>query len=138
TVDRLEPAGRHQPGPRIARDSVARPLFQRGAKRIVRRPFGRVEAAERAEGGGDGAPGFRGIDRVSGLEHRVGRGHNQPITPSSTVACNGLKEAGSGWGQRSCGRYCWTVLAMETILWRWRNLQVLRDDQPSAKELAVV
>ncbi len=48
-IDRLEATGRHQPGPRIGRQALARPLLQRGPEGLVQRFLGEVEVAEQAD-----------------------------------------------------------------------------------------
>ena len=48
-VDRLEPAGGHQPGARVCGHSFLRPLLERGAERVLQGFFGDVEVAEQAD-----------------------------------------------------------------------------------------
>ena len=47
-VDRLEAAGRHQPGARVRGNAIAWPLLERGPEGVVQRFFGEVEATEQS------------------------------------------------------------------------------------------
>jgi hypothetical protein len=51
-VDGLEAAGRDQPGARVGRQAVARPLRQRRRERVLERLLGQVEVAEHPDQGG--------------------------------------------------------------------------------------
>ncbi len=63
-VDGLEAARRHEPGARVRGHAVARPLLDRGAKRLVQRFLGEVEIAEQADQRREHAPRFLAIDGV--------------------------------------------------------------------------
>ena len=63
-VDALEAARRHEPGARVRGHAFARPLLDRGAKRLVQRFLGEVEIAEQADQRREHAPRFRAINRV--------------------------------------------------------------------------
>ena len=67
-VDGLEAAGRHEPGARIRRHAVARPLLERRPESVVQRLLGEVEVAEQADQRREDAPRFGAID---GLRLRV-------------------------------------------------------------------
>jgi len=55
TIDRLEPAGRHEPGPRIRRNAVNRPPLDRGCERFLNRLLGEIEVAEETDQSGENA-----------------------------------------------------------------------------------
>src|SRR6202521_3697899 len=61
-VDGLEASGGDQPGPRILRHAIARPLLERRPERIVQRFFGQVEVAEEADQCRENAARFGAID----------------------------------------------------------------------------
>ena len=71
-VDRLEAAGGDQPGPRVGRHAVARPLLDRRGEGVVQRLLGEVEVAEQADERGEHAARFGAVDGVHLLAHRVG------------------------------------------------------------------
>ena len=70
-IDRLEAPRRHQPGARIGRDSVARPLLERSAECLVQRLLGEVEVAQKAHQRREDAARLRAIDRFNGPANRV-------------------------------------------------------------------
>jgi hypothetical protein len=63
-VDRLEAARRDQPGARIGRNALARPLLQGGAESLVQRLFGEVEVADQPHERGEDAARFRAVQPV--------------------------------------------------------------------------
>src|SRR5690606_38152448 len=63
-VDRLETAGRHQPGAWIGGHALARPLLEGGAKGVVQRLFGEIEVAEQAYQGREDAARLTPVDRL--------------------------------------------------------------------------
>ena len=63
-VDRLEAAGRHQPGARIGGHAVARPLLERRGEGVVQRLLGAVEVAEQADQRREHAARLGAVDGV--------------------------------------------------------------------------
>src|SRR5262245_35915153 len=55
-VDGLEPAGGDEPGARVGRKSVTRPLLERRPERILERVLGDVEVAKQADQRCEDAP----------------------------------------------------------------------------------
>jgi hypothetical protein len=76
-VDRLEAAGRHEPGARIGGHAVPRPLFERRPEGLVQRLLGEIEIAEKADERGEDAARLRGrrfaVARVAWLSVAGGR-----------------------------------------------------------------
>jgi len=54
-VDRLEPAGRNEPGARVRRHAVSRPLLERGTEGLAQRLLGEIEVAEQTHERGEDA-----------------------------------------------------------------------------------
>ena len=71
-VDRLEPAGRNEPRPRVVRHAVLRPAFHRGRERVVKRLLGEVEIAEQANQGGEDAARVGTVDSIYRLAGSLG------------------------------------------------------------------
>ena len=72
-VDRLEAAGRNQPGARVGRHALARPLLDRRGERVVQRLLGEVEVAEQADQRGEDAARLGAVDRLDRLARAVDR-----------------------------------------------------------------
>ena len=89
-VDRLEAAGRDEPGARIGGHAVARPLLERGGEGVVQRLLGEVEVAEQADQGGEDAARVGAVDRVDG-SGGVGMAHVVAASGS-----RGVIHAGAG------------------------------------------
>src|SRR4051794_13492637 len=64
SVDRLEPADRDEPGDRIGRHAVARPLLGGGDESVVLGFLGALETAEQADQGGEDASPVAAVDRL--------------------------------------------------------------------------
>ena len=80
-IDRLEPAGRHEPGPWICGDAVNRPLLHRGRERLLKRLLGEIEVAEETDQGGENATRLGAVDRLESLYEVVshtGRTSTEP------------------------------------------------------------
>ena len=71
-VDRLEAPGRDEPGARIGRHAVARPLLERRAKRVVQRFLGEVEVAEQAHQRREDAARLGAVNGFDGLASALG------------------------------------------------------------------
>src|SRR5205085_1669927 len=84
-VDRLEAAGRDQPGARIVGQPLRRPLLERGAKRFVQRFLGEVEVTEQPHQRREHAARLRTVNR---LDLRIrGQGRNYSgWMPASRIA----------------------------------------------------
>ena len=67
-VDRLEPAGRHEPRSGVRRNAVARPLFERRPEGVVQRLLGGIEIAEQPDERRENAPGFGNVDGIHRLQ----------------------------------------------------------------------
>jgi hypothetical protein len=63
-VDRLESAGRDEPGRRVCRQTFARPLLERRADGVVQRFFGELEVAQQADQRGEHAARLAAVDRL--------------------------------------------------------------------------
>ena len=74
-VDRFESSGRYEPGARICRHSVARPLFERRPEGVMQRLFGHVEVAEKPDQRGEHLAGVGLIDGVYRLMYWIGSLH---------------------------------------------------------------
>src|SRR4051794_9596335 len=64
SVDRLEPADRNEPGDRIGRHAVSRPLLGGGDESVVLGFLGALETAEQADQGGEDASPVAAVDRL--------------------------------------------------------------------------
>ena len=73
-VDRLEAASRYQPGARVGRHAIARPLLQRRRESFVQRFLGEIEVAEQAYQGGEDLPRVRAVDSIRRVARVPGRG----------------------------------------------------------------
>ena len=70
-INRFETLCRHQPGARIGRHTLNRPLLERRAKCFVQRFFGDIEVAEQADQRGENTARFSTINRVDLRLQRV-------------------------------------------------------------------
>nr|QPG01998.1 hypothetical protein WM98B_00145 [Acinetobacter nosocomialis] len=81
-VDRLEAAGRHQPGARIGRHTLSRPLLERDTKGIVQRLLREIEVAEQANQRREQPARLGPVDHLQLLAHcpcRSGRRFRQGL-----------------------------------------------------------
>src|SRR5690606_34761692 len=69
SVDCLEAAGRYEPGTRIPRKALLRPLLRRGHEGFLERILGKVEISQQPDEGGQNTARFPPID----LFHHVDR-----------------------------------------------------------------
>src|SRR4030095_8618605 len=60
----LKPRGGPEPGARIGRHAIARPLLHRGPERLVQGLLGEIEVAEQADQGGENATRLGTVNRV--------------------------------------------------------------------------
>ena len=100
-VDRLEAAGRHEPGPRIGGHAVARPLLERGAEGVVQRLLGEVEVAEQADQRGEDAARLGAVDGVRRRARVCGLIVARRWTPRGRgrVRCHGFQ---AGYSSLEC------------------------------------
>ena len=75
-VDRLESSRRYEPRPRIARHTLARPLFERRPEGVVQRFLGGVEISQQPDEGGQHAARLRHVHRVDGLDDLIDCRHS--------------------------------------------------------------
>ena len=90
-VDRLEAAGRHEPGARIRRNAVARPLLERRSERVVQGLLGDVEVTQQTDQRGEHTARFGEIDGAHRLVDVVRRHSAQ----SHHLQWSHFKRAGS-------------------------------------------
>jgi len=73
TIDAFEAPGGNQPGARIIRNPVGRPLFQRHLEGVMHRVFSEVEITQQSDQGGQDGTRFVTIKRIYrglNLSHR--------------------------------------------------------------------
>lgn len=127
SVDALEAAGGNEPGPRIGRHAVARPLLQRRTKGIVQRFLGQIEVAEQADQRGENATRLGAVDGVHRFAHRCERvlAHGRraaatiasapllAITASILLSCLSLER---GLLPREDRRACHAIFAPDRVV----------------------
>ena len=70
-VDGLEAPSGNQPGARVARDTVARPLLDGGDEGVVQGLLGQLEIAEQADKGRQHAPRLLAVQRLDAAAQRL-------------------------------------------------------------------